>query len=509
MAAAPDLSANFLEFPLEISSIVAIVAFGSSYVASRFVFRLATRFELFDQPGARRIHRTPTPRLGGVAVLGAILMVAGILFVIQQSDVLSVTSMRSWGTILPGCLIVAGTGLLDDLRHINAIQKLSGQILAAGLFVLLAGQPGLAFGYDIPQPAGFLLQVLWIIAVINAFNLIDGIDGLATALGVVAHLGILSSLILRGAHEELLVVIASMCALAGFYPWNRHPAKMFLGDGGTHICGYLIGCLAISTGSKSQIASTLWISAIAGVVPLTDMLFAVWRRSARKLSSQVTGKRVSGIFTGDLEHVHHRLLDRGMDVNTVVAVLTLVNSLIVLIGLVAVQSTVQWYPIIIGSLTFALVLLLTFIPRTEIAASIEVINLLLVHPRSRVLSCIVFVTIDTVSTAVGWLIFKSLIHGNEGLLSVDELLPGFLIGALVAVVMAIIEGSWRDFGMPIVCTILGICASLLWSPHYLLLAFVVALVLTVPRGLTFLVGGFGSVASSPRSFGFYSRLTRR
>ena len=286
---------------------------------------LAPRLGAVDMPGEkRRVHTRATPRLGGLAI-------AAGFFVSALAFTAPGTALSG---VLRGALLVALMGAADDCRALPSPLKLAAQTTAA----LLAWRAGaridvltLPFSAARFVPVGALslpLTLLWMLACTNAMNLIDGLDGLAAG---VAAIGSLCLLLVAAAVSEreiavLLAALAGSCL--GFLPYNRCPARIFMGDTGSQLLGFLLGAASTAGMFKSHAALSFLVPLLALGLPLFDTAFAFFRRVLH-------GKNP---FAADRGHIHHRLLDRGLDQKTAVALLDAVSALL---GLTAVMLALR------------------------------------------------------------------------------------------------------------------------------------------------------------------------
>ena len=201
---------------------------------------------------------------------------------------------------------VGAIGLLDDARGVGPLAKLAVQIGAAvylyfnGFQVHGVSNP---FGGAIELgPLALPLTVLWLVGMSNAFNLIDGLDGLAAGLALVATLGLLVAAALSGRSETVLVAVALAGALVGFLPYNVNPARVFLGDCGALPVGFLLAAIAVKSSMKASAAVAVAVPLLALALPILDACLAVVRRVVRRRP----------VFVGDHDHIHHRLVDLGL-----------------------------------------------------------------------------------------------------------------------------------------------------------------------------------------------------
>ena len=265
---------------------------------------------------ARKIHGRPIPRLGGVAiVLGFFAPLLGLLVYPTGMAVKFYAEPLRPGALLAGGLVIAALGLYDDVRGAGAGLKLTVQLLVGcglwlcGLRVDNLGLPGVGFVH-----LGLLslpVTIFWIAAVINAMNLIDGLDGLA---GGVAFFALAASFLVafvRGDATMALLSAALAGSVLGFLVYNFNPASIFMGDTGSMFLGYVLAAGSVQTSQKASTTVAVLVPLVALGLPLTDTLLAIGRRAA-------AGRP---IFSADREHIHHRLLALGLNQRQAVLVL--------------------------------------------------------------------------------------------------------------------------------------------------------------------------------------------
>ena len=285
-----------------------ILSMAFALLLTPYVIRIAHKYEIIDMPSDRKIHKTPVARLGGLGLYIAFLLPFGASFV-YTNKVLDLLGSNSQITILIiSSSLVFGIGLIDDIRGVRSWIKLSIQILAAliaywgGLRIDAIAMPGFNDGlvlglFSLP------CTIFWFVLVTNAFNLIDGLDGLAAGIGFFVSLVLLVICVIT--HKFLVAM--GFAALAGsslgFLRYNFNPASVFLGDCGSYFLGFMLAALSILGSMKSQAAVAILIPVIALGVPLADALLAPFRRF-------LYGKN---IFSADKEHLHHRLLKYGIN----------------------------------------------------------------------------------------------------------------------------------------------------------------------------------------------------
>ena len=292
--------------------IVLISTLVLSAVATPLVRFLSFKIGAVDNPNARRINKVPMPTAGGLAVFIAFAVsVLGFLpGIIKHLNVDGVYIHYVFPLVLAGGIIIL-TGLIDDVKELKPLPKLCGILIAATIiwlwtdfrfddFKIPFGGPLIHF----PSWVSFLLTVLWIVAITNAVNLIDGLDGLVSGVSIISltTMGIVSYFFLHDSDIFLpLTIFILVVSIAGFLPYNYHPAIIYLGDTGALFIGFMIGVLSLQ-GLKNSTAVAVVTPMIILGVPITDTVVAIIRRS-------LSGKK---IYEADRMHLHHRLLSMGL-----------------------------------------------------------------------------------------------------------------------------------------------------------------------------------------------------
>jgi UDP-N-acetylmuramyl pentapeptide phosphotransferase/UDP-N-acetylglucosamine-1-phosphate transferase len=322
------------------SSAIFSIALLVAFLTTPLSIRWGARAGLLDYPNERRIHPRTVARSGGLAlVLGFYSGAACIyLFLPYYQGELGSAWLRAF---FLASLVVIATGLYDDRKGLRAEYKLLGQLFAAALMYFLTGQSfGSILGYALPSPLDFLLTLFWFLAITNAFNLIDGLDGLCAGITAISALGLGVSFIIRDMPSDSLACFALAGAALGFLYYNFHPAKVFLGDTGSMFCGFCLAAMALQTNGKSTLLITVGIPVLASGIPVMDTILAIWRRSARSMLARSTGdKNATGLLHADLEHIHHRLLALGLSQRQVALILYLATLFCVILGLLSVLGS--------------------------------------------------------------------------------------------------------------------------------------------------------------------------
>lgn len=300
--------------------VVFLVSAGTVLLVTPVVRRLAARFGAIDRPSDRKVHPKPTPTLGGIGILVGVLVAMGVAYFLPEFRRLYRQSFELQGVVL-AALVITVLGLVDDVRALSAPAKAAGQILAAGILILngvellffwFPTQGVISLGSDVAVP----LTIVWVLIMVNATNLIDGLDGLAAGIVAVAagafFLWVEAAPATFSESTSIAALLAAVAAGAavGFLPYNFHPARIFMGDSGAMLLGLLLAASTIagvgrtiqpSRGALAAFAIPVLIPLFVVAIPLVDVALAIVRRI----------RRGRPIFTPDKEHIHHQLLQIG------------------------------------------------------------------------------------------------------------------------------------------------------------------------------------------------------
>jgi UDP-GlcNAc:undecaprenyl-phosphate GlcNAc-1-phosphate transferase len=297
-----------------------------------------SRLGFVDHPNDRKLHRHPIPRVGGVAILLAYaLAYACLLLAHLRAGVKIWHGLQFVMQLAPAALIIFATGLIDDIRGLRPWQKLIGQVGAALLAYWAGVRVGNFAGHELVAWLELPLTVLWLVACTNAVNLIDGVDGLATGLGLFASCTILFSALLQNNIALALATAPMVGCLFGFLRYNFNPATIFLGDCGSLFIGFLLGCYGVLWSEKAATILGMTAPLMALSIPLLDTSLAIARRFLRR----------QPVFTADRGHIHHRLLDRGLTPRKVALILYAFSALGAMCSMLMMNQHVSGIVIII------------------------------------------------------------------------------------------------------------------------------------------------------------------
>jgi len=291
----------------------------------------------------RHLHTKPLPRLGGIAICVTFMAAALAYIPISGARHLGVSTKSYLGILVPVLLIFL-MGAYDDIKPLKPKSKIVVQASAA-ILLYLAGFGihyfGLIFrslfaGHPIGAAIDLLLTIFWVLLITNAFNLIDGLDGLAAGSALISVVAILALCLLG--HNVLVtyLVVVLLGAILGFLPFNVYPASIFMGDSGSLFIGFLLSALAMAASQEVTPISGIAIPILAFGLPILDVTLAVMRRSLRG----------HPVFRGDTDHIHHKLLRLGLSHRQAVFVLYSVTSAFVLASLALVLDEKFLLPIL-------------------------------------------------------------------------------------------------------------------------------------------------------------------
>jgi UDP-GlcNAc:undecaprenyl-phosphate GlcNAc-1-phosphate transferase len=307
-----------------------------SFVFTKIVRDIALRKRWLSAPaGHRHLHNEAIPRLGGVAIVFSFLIATAMAlfagkFAIHSAKSLSLAPLT---TILPPAVLIFLLGVYDDRRDAGPLLKFSVQAVAGAM--LFAGGlrifalPVLFGTHRFSSVTGLALTIVWVIAITNAFNLIDGLDGLAAGSALFSTLVVFVVALLGNMSLISLVALALAGAIVGFLRYNFNPATIFLGDCGSLFIGFMLSALALYGSQKTPTIIAVAIPMVSFGLPILETSLSVLRRL-------ISGRPV---FTADREHIHHKLLQRGMSHREVVIVLYGVSAIFALLSLFLLWPT--------------------------------------------------------------------------------------------------------------------------------------------------------------------------
>lgn len=310
-----------------------------SFAATPWVKRVAYKVGAIDVPkDNRRMHKTPIPRLGGLAIYLAFLFTVLIFGNID----------RQMQGILLGTVMIVVLGVLDDIMALRALPKFLVQIAAAGVAVYhgcviqFLSNPNV-FSDAVPYfDLGWLsipVTIIWIVAITNAVNFIDGLDGLACGVSAISTASLLVIAVLVQEWGICIILACLLGACVGFLPYNRNPASIFMGDTGATFLGFILACLSVQGLFKFYAIVSFAVPFLVLGIPIFDICFAFLRRIAKGQNPMVA----------DRGHVHHRLIDMGFNQKQAVAICYMLTAILGLAAVVLTSSGELRALILIGA----------------------------------------------------------------------------------------------------------------------------------------------------------------
>ncbi|MGB8193151.1 MAG: MraY family glycosyltransferase [Chitinophagaceae bacterium] len=299
------------------------VSFAITFLAIPVIISVAEMKKLFDVPDERKIHRTPIPSLGGVGIFGG--------FVLASLLTIGFSAASEFQFYMAAALVIFFLGLKDDILVISPIKKFIGQVLAAFLIVYKGGiqiqsMHGFLNIYELPEMYSLVLTYFTVIVIINSFNLIDGVDGLAGSLGLMSTLIFGFYFLNIGQLPYAILAFSLAGSLSAFLIFNFQPARIFMGDTGSLLVGLINAILVvkfINMASSPTVSQPILQSPAIGftilMIPLLDTL--------RVFGIRIFNRRSP--FSPDRNHVHHLMLDKGLSHRTITFTLVGINLLFI------------------------------------------------------------------------------------------------------------------------------------------------------------------------------------
>ncbi len=352
--------------------LVFLVAAGATALFLPFLMRVAARIGAMDETRV-----PPMPRIGGPALMlgtAAALMLVGVVFAPAGSTLLARSG--TIGPVLLGALAILALGIADDIRPLKAAVKFAVQIaIAATVYVLGARVELLSspFGaVDLGPLAAPVVTVLWLVGVANAFNLLDGADGVAAGSAFFSATAIFIMSVTLGHPAIGLVTAALAGSLLGFLPFNFPPARAFLGDSGSLVIGFLLAGLAIEGSTKGPTLVAIAVPVVAFGVPVFDTTITLIRRLVR-------GRP---LFEADREHIHHRMASAGLSPRQVVGLLYLTSAAFALGAMLFINPGVRSYALALAVIGLGAALVARYLRLPELNELARVARRGLLQPRA-------------------------------------------------------------------------------------------------------------------------------
>ncbi|MEI6882943.1 MAG: MraY family glycosyltransferase [Bacteroidota bacterium] len=309
--------------------LLSLAALGVSFIICLLmipvIIRLSTKYNLVDNPNERKVHKVPISRLGGLAIVLGILATVPLWFISGNVNFLL--------HLLAGMIILIIIGVTDDLRELTPKVKFLGQILAALLIahagLLIDNMFGIFGINNLPHLIQYMLTVFIVAGIINAFNLIDGIDGLAGGLALINMSGFFLLFFLSGEYSIALISASVIGALFAFLKYNYHPAKIFMGDTGSMILGFMLSAAGILSLVMSRHPNSYFNYTETAIIVFSIFLLPVYD-TIRVFSGRIINKKSP--FSPDKTHIHHLLMQTGFNHPKSAKILYSANIVLIITG---------------------------------------------------------------------------------------------------------------------------------------------------------------------------------
>ena len=324
-------------------AIAFLLAFIVTFMATPYTIKIAKKVGAVDVPkDKRRMYKKAMPKFGGPAViLGFLVSVIYLLIVMSMEHTIDLFGEEQYGMKLIGMflgiVVISVTCIIDDIKTIKPIVKLTGQLLAAIIVVSFGIRIEGIVPPFITSDIGkeifeIILTIGWIVGVTNAINLIDGLDGLSSGISVISSISLLVIFVLNGSPLIAILLITALAgALVGFLPFNFSPAKTFIGDTGSNFLGFSLSIISILGVAKTYTIAVIVLPLIVLGLPIFDTIWAIIRRV-------IKGKSIKAIFKADKGHLHHRLVAKGFSQKQAVLILYGISATFGIFAVIFMES---------------------------------------------------------------------------------------------------------------------------------------------------------------------------
>lgn len=443
---------QFLKYPAVLASSLV-----GALVISWCWLHIAERLGFVDHPDSRKKHARAVPSAGGVALFAGFHLACAVIFLYPWRTFAGILDADWWFRFLPLSLGVTLLGLADDRFDLAPVIKLVGQILLSVVTYALGFRLQNILGFELAAWLDFTLTLFWFVSIMNAFNLIDGMDGLAAGIALIAATGIGVSLVFRRSPGDVLLFIGFAGACLGFLRYNYYPARLFMGDTGSLFIGFTLASLTISTQTKGSAIAVIGMPLLALGVPLFDTIMAVWRRAVRRVLKTAPGDNViKGVATADTDHLHHRLLKKGFTTHQVALMLYGATVILVVTGVMSSIFNDRSIGLIGLAAVLASYTIFRHVAWIELRDTGEMIVRGLAQPVRRNLSLLCYILADIGTLNAAWLSAAALMMAADNANDISMLKNKWLFEAPVYVAMPFImlvffkaySRTWSMAGIP-------------------------------------------------------------
>ncbi len=311
---------------MEIILLAIILAFIITYTSIPVIINVSNIKKLYDVPNARKVHASPIPSLGGLGIFAG--------FILSCLLSISFVNFPAFQYFFAAALIIFFLGLKDDILILTPMKKIIGQIIAAFIIiykggVVIGNMQGFLGVNELPEVASLIITYLTVMVIINSFNLIDGVDGLAAGLGIFTTLTFGVYFYIINHIEYAALAFAMSGSLLAFLIFNRSPARIFMGDTGSLLIGLVNAILVVHFINVSSSAVAVFPLAAAPALGIAILIIPLFD-TLRVFSIRIFNRRSP--FSPDRNHIHHLLLDRGMSHKKIGFILLMANIAFVLIA---------------------------------------------------------------------------------------------------------------------------------------------------------------------------------
>ena len=290
------------------------LSFLISFISIHFFIKQASYLKLIDHPDKRKVHKNSTPIIGGLGIIFTFF----IIFLFSNIIGIKIISFSKFElfVLLSGSIIIILTGLIDDIKGISAFNKFLFQIIAASIVVIgiknfqLVNWP--LSDYFNSNIYNSILSIFYIVSILNAMNLIDGLDALAGGISIIITISFIFLSLLSGlAIEDIYILFILLGSLTGFIIYNKPPAKTFLGDSGSLFIGWIFSIISLMYAQKTSFSLSILIPIMSLGLPAFDVIFVMLKRFNNKHDYNLK-VRFKNIFTPDNNHLHHLIISSGV-----------------------------------------------------------------------------------------------------------------------------------------------------------------------------------------------------
>ena len=322
-------------------------AFLTVFLVTPSVMKLAIKWHVLDTPSGHKTHSQPVPYLGGIAIFSAVLMIV-LVWIFTDTNaqlVLEVLVVAGVSTLM------AGLGLLDDLRNLTPKLRLVVEFIGASLISVFA----VSLDFPIPSVVNHALTIIWVVVVVNAVNMLDHQDGLAA--GTTAISALAFTVISLNNHQSFVPILCAGLggASIAFLRTNFHPAKIYMGDSGAYLIGVLLAYAGIKTNTSLPQSLSLWVPPVVIAVPLIDMVLVVTSRISHRQNPMRGGR----------DHSSHRLMRLGLSKTSAVLMIYVFAVLYSIIAILASSLAASTALVLVGIAALLAISLILYLSQSD------------------------------------------------------------------------------------------------------------------------------------------------